>query len=333
MKSGLRKLTLRDIAREAGVSISTVSLVLRESPLVADGTRVEVQGWLDRLGYVRDQVATNLRSRTSQTIGLVLCELTNPFYAELIAGVDSVLDRNGLVAFIAHSGEDPIRQERLIRRLREQNVAGIILSAAQGTDAQIVERLQHWQLPCVQTLRHVGEGNFDYVGPAITEGVEKAVDHLVAAGHRRIAYIGASRETSVTQERLAGFIDAHSRHKMEQGPIIRCPPTREEGARAIQHLLAGENPPTAAVCYNDVCAFGAVIGLIEAGRRPQLDFSIVGFDDIADASLARPALSTVAIDPHHIGEEAAKLLLRRIADPSGPSERIITPSRLVIRDT
>jgi LacI family transcriptional regulator len=329
----LRKLTIKDIAKKAGVSSSTVSLVLRDSPLVAKETRKLVQQLIDSLGYVRDRVASNLRSRTSQTIGLVFCEIRNPFYAELIAGINSVLDVTGRIAFIVYSAEDPVRQDRLILRLREQNVDGIILSAAEGTDPNTISRLREWGMPCVQTMRHVGRGRSDYVGPAIETGVEMAVEHLVQQGHKSIAYIGAARRTSPTRERLLGFQTALKRHGLRSGPIVRCQPTREEGARAVCDLLAQANPPTAAVCYNDVCAFGVIHGLIERGRVPQADFGVVGFDNIADAALVRPALTTIAIEPHRIGEEAARLLLRRIADPDGPPERVILPSHLIIRET
>jgi LacI family transcriptional regulator len=333
LASSKTRITLKHIARRADVSMSTVSLVLRKSPLVAESTRAVVQRWIDELGYVRDFGAANLRSRASQTIGLVLCEITNPFYAQMIAGIDSVLDRHNFVAFIAHSGEDPEKQDRLIHRLREQNVAGIIMSAAEGTDPRMVARFREWHLPYVQTLRHVGRGSFDYVGPAIEDGVQMAVDHLVRTGHKRIAFIGAARQTSVTRERLRGFNAAHQKHDLAPGPIIRCQPTREEGARAVKALLSDRNPPTAAICYNDVCALGAVLGLMELGRRPKTDFGIVGFDNIADAALTRPALTTIAVHPHRIGEEAASLMLRRIADPTGSPEKVIMPTQLILRET
>jgi LacI family transcriptional regulator len=163
--------------------------------------------------------------------------------------------------------------------------------------------------------------------------VELAVEHLIGLGHRRIAYIGAARRTSPTRERLAGFRRTLSKRKLEPGPIVRCPPTREDGARAIRELLRSDDPPTAAVCYNDVCAFGVVLGLIESGRRLPGDFGVIGFDNIADAALVRPALTTIAIDPHRIGEEMALLLLRRIADADGRPERVILPPRLIVRDT
>jgi LacI family transcriptional regulator len=327
------KLTLNDIAGRANVSRSTVSLVLRDSPLVADDTRATVKALMESLGYVRNRGAGNLRSRTSQTIGLVLCELTNPFYSELVAGIDPVMDESGRIAFITHSDEDPSRQDRLIHRLREQNVDGIILSAAEGTDPNLIGRLRQWRVPCVQTMRRVGSGPCDYVGPAIKLGVEMAVDHLVERGHKSIAYIGAARQTSPTRERLAGFNAAVRRHRLPGSSIIRCPPTREEGARAMGDLLQRPNSPTAAICYNDVCAFGAIVAFMEAGLRPRADFGVVGFDDIADAALARPALTTIAIDPKRLGAETAKLLLRRIADPDGEPEEVIIRPTLIVRDT
>jgi LacI family transcriptional regulator len=328
-----RKPTLKDVALKARVSTSTVSLVLRESPLVADNTRDLVKGWMERLGYVPNRGAANLRARTSQTIGLVICELTNPFYAELIAGIDSVLDERGRIAFIAHTGEDPERQDRMIRRLREQGVDGIILSPAEGTTAETIVKLREWDLPCVQALRHVGRGESDYIGPAIKKGVEASVDYLVAQGHRRIAYIGVARRTSVTRERLAGFAAGLRRHRLPPGPIVDCPPTRENGLRAVAALLATKEPPTAVIGYNDVCAFGAIQGFVEAGLTPKRDFGVVGFDNIADAALSRPALTTIGVDPHRIGREAANLLLDRIANPVDNFERRIMPTQLIVRDT
>lgn len=330
---GARKLTLNDIAKRAKVSRATVSLVLRESPLVAKETRVRIQDLMDSLGYVRNRGAGNLRARTSQTIGLVFCELTNPFYSEMIAGIDPVMDESDRIAFIVHSDEDPARQDRLIHRLREQNVDGIVLSAAEGTDPKLIARLRDWNLPCVQTMRRVGSPPYDYVGPAIKAGVEMAVEYLVGQGHKSIAYIGAARRTSPTRERLAGFAAAMRKHRLRADMIVRCQPTREDGAQAAKELLAGPNPPTAAVCYNDVCAFGVVLGFMEAGLKPKSDFGVVGFDNIADAGLMRPALTTIAIDPQKLGQETARLLLRRIAAPNSGPEQVIVPPRLIVRDT
>jgi LacI family transcriptional regulator, galactose operon repressor len=329
----MRKLTLKDIARHASVSPATVSLVLRESPLVAEATRAKVRATMESLGYVYNRGAANLRSRRSKTIGLVVCEITNPFYAELVAGIDTVMDRSGWIAFIANSSESPERQDRFIQRMREQNADGIILTAAEGTKPEIISRLRTWRLPCVQALRRVGDEPGDYVGPDYLMGVSMAVEHLIGLGHKRIAYIGGARRTSALRERLAGYRNTMRRHGLNPAPVVSCPATREQGARKIREILQAPEPPTAAVCYNDVIAFGVVLGLLEAGRQPGHDFNLVGFDNIAEAALSRPALTTIAVEPRQIGEEVAELILRRIADPDGRPERVILPPRLIIRDT
>ncbi|MDZ4133970.1 MAG: substrate-binding domain-containing protein, partial [Paracoccaceae bacterium] len=272
-------------------------------------------------------------SRKTHTIGLVISEITNPFYAEMVAGIDAVLDRCDRIAFIANTDESITRQDRFIQRIREQGVDGIILTAAEGTGAEVIERLRSWRMPCVQALRQVSGNDADYVGPDYRMGLGLAVQHLVNLGHRRIAYIGGARKTSATRERMAGFRESMARHGIEPGPIVPCIATREYGARAIRDLLATQEPPTAAVCYNDITAFGVIHGLLELGRKPGQDFGVIGFDNIAEAALGRPALTTVAIEPQQIGEQAATLLLRRIENPDGGAERIILPPRLIIRDT
>jgi LacI family transcriptional regulator len=329
----MRKLTLKDIARQAKVSPSTVSLVLRESPLVAEATRSRIRATMEELGYVYNRGAANLRSRRSKTIGLVVCEITNPFYAEMVAGIDTVMDRNGWIAFLANSSESPERQARFIQRIREQNVDGIILTAAEGTEPEIVSRLKAWRLPCVQALRRIGEENGDYVGPDYRMGVSLAVEHLIGLGHKGIAFIGGARRTSALRERLAGFRNAMKRHGLGAETVIACPATREQGAKVIREALSLPDPPTAAVCYNDIIAFGVILGLLESGRQPGVDFNLVGFDNIAEAALSRPALTTIAVEPRQIGQEVAELVLRRIADPGGRPEQVILPPRLIIRDT
>ncbi len=277
--------------------------------------------------------AANLRSRRSKTIGLVVCEITNPFYAEMVAGIDTVMDRNGWISFLANSSESAERQARFIQRIREQNADGIILTAAEGTEPEIVSQLRAWRMPFVQALRRIGDDAGDYVGPDYRLGMSLAVEHLIALGHKRIAFIGGARRTSALRERLAGYRHAMKRHGMEPEPVFSCPATREQGVKVIREALAMRDPPTAAICYNDVIAFGVILGLLEAGRQPGTDFNLVGFDNIAEAALSRPALTTIAVEPRQIGEEVAELILRRIADPTGRPEQVILPPRLIIRDT
>jgi LacI family transcriptional regulator len=329
----MRKLTLKDIAKQAQVSPSTVSLVLRDSPLVAEATRSKIRATMEELGYVYNRGAANLRSQRSKTIGVVVCEITNPFYAEMVAGIDTVMDQNGWIAFLANSSESPERQARFIQRIREQNADGIILTAAEGTAPEIASQLRAWRIPFVQALRRIGDESADYVGPDYRLGMSLAVEHLIGLGHKRIAFMGGARRTSALRERLTGYRSAMKRHGLDPEPVFSCPATREQGVKVIREALAMRDPPTAAICYNDVIAFGVILGLLEAGRQPGTDFNLVGFDNIAEAALSRPALTTIAVEPRQIGQEVAELILRRIADPTGRPEQVIIPPRLIIRDT
>jgi LacI family transcriptional regulator len=332
--AGRQRLTLDDVAQHLGVSRSTVSLVLRDSPLVARETRERVQAGIAELGYVYNRSAATMRANRTGTVGLLVCEITNPFFAELTAGVDQALEQAGLLGFLGNTAESPERQERFLQRMREQNVDGVILCPAAGTQAAQVEQIHRWGMPCVQALRCVKGTAGDYAGADYEFGMEQVTEHLIRLGHRRIAYIGGDKSHSASIERRAGFVAAMRRHGLEDpGLVVRSPLTRQAGADAIAALLRRPDPPTAAVCFNDIVAFGVMHGLDALGLRAGRDVAVTGFDDVAEAALSRPALTTVATTPRQIGEEAAKLLVRRIASPNGAAERVILPARLIVRES
>ncbi|SHI88541.1 transcriptional regulator, LacI family [Roseomonas rosea] len=329
------RLTLKDVAARAGVSRATVSLVLRDSPLVAAETRDRVRGAVDALGYVYNRGAATLRSSRTKTIGLLVTDLSNPFFAEMAIGVDRVMEAEGYVSFLVSTGESLERQERFLRRMREQGVDGVVLCPATGTAPGLVRMLREWSLPCVQALRCVtlppGEEPGDYAGADYRSGVEETVEHLVRLGHRRIAFIGGELLHSATRERWAGFRDAMRRHGLDDGLILRTPLTRRAGAETIGSLLDSSDPPSAAICFNDIVAFGVMLGLERRGLRAGRDLAVTGVDDLPDAALTEPPLTTVSTLPRLVGEESARLLLRRIAEPERRSERIVLPARLVLR--
>ena len=326
--------TVKDIARHAGVSPATVSFVLRNSPLVAETTRVVVQSSIHSLGYVYDRAAANLRARLTHTVGLVICEITNPFYAALAAGVDDALDHAGWVAFVANTSESPERQSRFIARMREHRVDGILLAPAEGTSPSSINELGRQGLPVVQMLRRVGQHNGDYVSADFRLGMALAAEHLIRLGHRRIAFIGGGRRVTPARDRAEAFREILPRFGLPVGPIVKCMPTREGGASAIEELFRTKAAaPTAVLCHNDLCALGAMLGLVDRGLVPGRDVAVIGFDNIPEAAMHRPALTTVAIGAREIGEEAARLLLRRIKSPEASSESIILPPKLIIRSS
>jgi LacI family transcriptional regulator len=331
--TGPARVTLLDVARHAGVSRSTVSLVLRESPLVADDTRRHVRTSMEALGYVYNRGAANMRAGRTKTIGLLVCEITNPFFAEMTAGVDHVLDAAGIAPFLANTNELVERQDRFLLRMREQNVDGVIICPAAGTTAELLDRMRQWDMPCVQALRHVSAREGDYAGSDYELGMEQITEHLIRLGHKRISFIGGERTHSALTSRRAGFMGVLRRHDLPADLILKTPLTRRAGAEAIGELLARRDPPTAAVCFNDIVAFGVMLGLSDRGKLAGRDFAVAGFDDVPEAALSRPGLTTVATQPFQVGEEAARLLLRRIEDPNGPPERVILPTRLIIRES
>jgi LacI family transcriptional regulator len=325
-------LTLADVAKRAGVSRATVSLVLRDSPLVAEGTRVKVRSILDELGYVYNRSAARMRAARSRTVGLLIPGLSNPFFAELAAGVDRILDEAGLALFLADSNESVAKQERVIQRMREHGADGIILCPAIGTTKELISRLSAWNLPVVQALRHVSLQG-DYASADYEIGMDRATEHLIRLGHRRIAFVGGEHMHSAYRERRDGFVACMRRHGLSPDLVIETPLTRHAGIGAVAMLLEQDEPATAAICFNDVVAFGMLLGLGDRGLKAGVDLAVIGFDDVAESSLSRPPLTTVATMPNQIGQDAARLLQRRIANPHGPPERIILPTRLVVRES
>ncbi len=310
-----------------------MSLVLRGSRLPARETRERVLSSIAALGYIYDRTAARLRARHSNTIGLVVCEITNPFYAELTAGIDMMLDEAGWVPFLANTGESPERQKRLVQRMCEHGIDGLILCPAEGTSPEFFDWLQQHGPPVVQALRFVEQARSDYAGADNRRGMMMAAAHLIALGHRRIAFIGNVARTSVSADRLAGYLDAlrASGIGADERLVRKGPPTIESGAGNIIALMQAPQRPTAVICFNDIVAFGATLGLQSLGLHVPRDCSVAGFDDVREASLWQPALTTVSIDALRIGEKAARLLLGRIANPDGPARRLILPPELKVR--
>ncbi|MBB2206581.1 LacI family DNA-binding transcriptional regulator [Gluconacetobacter takamatsuzukensis] len=329
-----RPVSLLDVAKAAGVSRATASLVLRQSPLVADKTRLRVVEAMQSLGYIYNRGAANLRRNRTGTIGLVLNNIGSPFYSALMAGVDEVNEDGSVVTLVANSVDSPDRQIRQIRRLREHNVDGIILCPAIGSDETLAVELARLDLPCVQALRHVELLGGDYVGADYRSGIEKAVRHLVGSGHRRIVFVGAMALHSAARERNEGFRHATGLHGLEGGLVVAGGPDNVYDVAAFDRLLKTRNSPDAAVCYNDVIALNVMNRLRSLGRQPGRDFAVIGMDNLPQAAGAFPALTTIDTRPHEVGRKAAALLQKRIAQPGlANGEHIIVPPSLIVRQS
>ncbi len=328
-----RTVTLKEVAEKAGVSRATVSLVLRDSPLVALPTRERVRDAIASVGYVYNRGAARLRSGLSGTVGLIVPEITNPFYAELTAGIDDTLEAEDRLTFLANSNDRAERQERFLRRIREHGVDGILICAAEGTPPSLAAQLAAWRIPFVQILRTIDGTEGDVAAPDFRRGTKLAVAHLVARGHRRIALMPSVRRTSATRERTEAFHAALRESALASDAVMPCASDRAAAAAAITELLRMDVPPTAVVCHNDLMALGVMRALRDLGLEPGRDFGVVGFDDIPEASNSSPGLTSVATLPAEVGRAAARLLIARMADPDRAIARILIEPRLMARVT
>ena len=329
------RVTIIDIAKRAEVSKSTVSLVISGSPLVKAETRRRVRAAIDELGYVYNRGAANLRSARSDLIGMVINDLTNPFFAELAVGIEGALHGSDYIPVVANTGENLVRQAQVFRTMREHNAAGVILCPAGGTDAAALAEIAAVGIPIVLAMRRVPGAQVSLVAPNNRDGAMRAVEHLVRLGHRRLVFLGGVASMSAFGERAGGFAEGLERAglALEPDSLIEAPPTKAGGAAAIARALALPRQPTAALCFNDIVAIGAVHGLSRHGLKAGEGFAVIGFDDIAEAAQMAPPLTTVAVDAGGLGERAARMLLRQIDSGAPRVETYIGEARLIVRES
>lgn len=327
--------TVIDIARLAGVSKSTVSLVLQNSPLVGADTREKVNAAIRELGYVYNRAAANLRGSRSRVAGIVVNDLTNSFFAELAVGMDMVMQSAGFVQFLANTGENLDRQREVIASMREHGISGLILSPARGTTAADLKPLVDAGMPVVLVVRAVPGAKTSSLVSDNAGGARAAVEHLIGLGHRRIAFLGGFADTAVFAERVRGYRAALQAAGLPARDdwIIASAPSRAGGAQAVETVLQWPERPTAALCFNDAVAFGACDGLRAKNLEPGRDFAVVGFDDVIEAKTAVPALTTVSVDPQGMGRRAAQMLLGQISAGTPEAETVTAGVRLVVRES
>ncbi len=332
-----KRVTVVEIAQAAGVSKSTVSLVLQNSPLVNEATRVKVAAVIRELGYIYNRGAANLRQSgsNSKIIGLVVNDLTNSFFAELAVGVDMVVQSAGYVQFLSHTGESTDRQREVINSMREHGISGLIVSPARGTQAIDLKPLIASGIPVVATVRNVAGVKVSSLMTDNHGGAMAAVEHLVALGHRRIAFLGGFADTGVFTERYQGYADALRKAgiALDEALVIGSAPSRAGGVDAIMRAMQLTDRPTAALCFNDAVAFGVCDGLRAQRLELGADFAVIGFDDVIEAKSAVPALTTVSVDPQGMGQKAAQLLLKQINAGQPEAEAIVSSVRLVVRES
>ena len=329
----MARTTLMDVARHCGVSRATVSLVLNESPLVADQTAKRVRQAMSELGYVYNRAAAALPTQRSDAVGVVMTQITNPYFAEFAAGLQDVLTESGTVPLLAVSGEDPELQHRLVTSLVERNVDGIVLIPAHGTKAADLPDLLG--IPLVLMARRLPDIDVDYVGAENREGGYAAAEHLYSHGCRKISFVGGYLDASAREERAGGvsvFLTDHDL-ALPQELSATCEPLRPPAREVAIRLLTDHPEVDGIVCFSDVVAFGVLDAVADLGLRVGSDVRVIGFDDVHDAGLNRPSLSSVAVPARETGRRAAQLVLERAAGSTEPTVREEFPTKLEPRET
>lgn len=329
-----RRPTIIDVARVAGVSKSTVSLVLQNSPLVKDETRRLVREAMDKVGYVYNRAAANLRSSNVGLIGLVINDLRNPFFTEFATSLQMALSARGYATVVANTDEDPAVQAQVIGAMIEHGVSALVLSPAYGEDGGIFDAIARGGIPTMQVLRKVDlrVEQFPFAAPDYRRGSLLATRHLLSFSPRRIAFIGGLAGRSVTQERMAGYLEALEAAGMEPF-VLSGRASRTFGREAAETLVRMHPDIDAAVCFNDLVALGMLSGFAQMKLQVGRDFRMVGFDDIEECSQVFPALSTVHCGIAEFGRSIAATVLAWLEDGERPEPETLTAVELVVRDT
>ncbi|AZV61575.1 LacI family DNA-binding transcriptional regulator [Peribacillus frigoritolerans] len=329
------RVTLQQVAKHAGVSTSTASLIVRNNPRISEATRKKVLKSMHELGYVYDRIAANLRSQSSDTVGIIITDISNTFFSEFLIGVHDALDEVGYTVLLGTTFDSVAKQDHLLSTMMEHRVGGLILCPVSESSQDTIERLNEMDTPMVLAVRELPGVNSDYVGIDYPEGARIAVDHLLGKGHKRIALLGGIKESSTWIERMEGYREALSRAGLEvdESLVIDSAPTREGGLEAVLKVLENPNPPTAIFCFSDLIAFGVMQGLMMKGITPGKDMDIVGFDNVPVAEIYHPPLTTISSFPRRIGKEAANLLYQQMEKIEREQQRIILNPELIIRES
>jgi LacI family transcriptional regulator len=331
-----RRVTINDVARACKVAPSTVSNALAGKAYVKPATRRRILAAVERLGYRASAIARALRTQRSFSVGVVLADITNPTFPEIVRGIEDALRESGCTLLLCNTDGTVERQAQYMRALADRRVDGLIL-VSQHLDAPAIEPLLATAPPTVLVHRRHRRRNFDYVGLDNVHGISLALEHLTALGHRRIAFIRGPQESTAVEERYRAFAAFVAAARIDDDGclVVQGDYTREGGHAAGKMLLDLPHPPTAIVASNDVAA----LGVLEAARERRLevpgDVSIVGFDDIFVSGLNAISLTTVRQPMREIGAAAAQLLLKRITAGKHPyrAKKIVFAPDLVVRRT
>jgi len=337
--SGSGTITIKDIAARAGVSISTVSRVVNQSVRVDPATEERVHEAIAALGYRPNLLARSFRRRITHTIGLLVPDNSNPFFAELARVIEDAGFAEGYSVILCNSDLSEAKQSRYVDVLLDKRVDGIVMTSTglisdEETDRDIA-RIRQASVPCVVIDRDLGDEPVDQLLVDNHEGGYLAARHLLERGHRHIACVVGPSDLTPSAGRIAGFRRALDEVGLDlpEDAVVRGNGRHDGGARAVAELVARGVDYSAIFAFNDEMAIGVIGALHRIGRQVPDDVSVIGFDDIPYAAAVYPAVTTIAQPIAEMGRTGLRLLLERIRDPDRAPNRVLLSTRLMERES
>jgi LacI family transcriptional regulator len=327
----MARVTIADVAREAGVSLMTVSRAVNNKSGLSDATRERILEIVDRLGYRPNTIARGLVTKRTGTLGLVVPDNANPFFSEIAQGVEHAAYAEGYNVFLCNTEEDKDRELAVLHSLSEKLVDGVIVCSPRLPEADLEEALAFYNAS-VLINRTLNKGCATTLRIHDVEGGLIAVNHLIQSGHRAIGFLPGPEDSFSGQQRSVGYRLALENAGMPYNPdwVTHCLPMVETGQETAHNLLTDNTEITALFCYNDLVAIGALKACADLGYRVPEDIAIVGFDDIMLASLVTPPLTTCRVPRYQLGMEAAQLVLAQVDGEPIQVDKLIEPE-LIIR--
>ncbi|MDE9578307.1 Mal regulon transcriptional regulator MalI [Citrobacter koseri] len=335
-----KKTTIHDVALAAGVSVSTVSLVLSGKGRISSATGERVNAAIEQLGFVRNRQASALRGGQSGVIGLIVRDLSAPFYAELTTGLTEALEAQGRMVFLLHGGQDGEQLSQRFAMLLNQGVDGVVIAGAAGNSDTLRERAEEKGIPVVFASRASYLEEVDTVRPDNMQAAQLLTEHLIRLGHQRIAWLGGQSSSLTRAERVGGYCATLLKFGLpfHSDWVLECASSQRQAAEAITALLRHNPTISAVVCYNETIAMGAWFGLMKAGRQSgeigvdryfEQQISLAAFADVAENALDDLPIIWASTPAREIGYTLAERILQRIGHEESHSRSQTISARLV----
>jgi LacI family transcriptional regulator len=326
------RVTISDVAREAGVSQMTVSRVINGKGEVSASTRRHVLDVIERLGYRPSSIARGLVTQRTGTLGLVVPDIANPFFSEVARGAQDRASAASYSILLCNTDESPQQELTVLKALEDKRVDGVAVCSSRLPDESLGAALEHHPA-AVLVNRRLEAACVGVAVLADAEGAQSATAHLLRSGHRAVGLLAGPSNSYSGQQRSRGCRAAMAAAGLPHNPawVRPCSSQLEGGKEAALDLLADQPAVTALFCYNDLVAIGALLACAELGRQVPDDVAVVGFDDIPIAALVTPALTTCRVPRHELGERAMQLLLDRINGCTEECDEIVLETELIVR--